>query len=66
LILGSTAIYPERLPQAALGHNSKAIHRAYAKKAHVLIPTLEEYEKKCVEANAARVIVPMTNAATAA
>ncbi|HEX3719423.1 MAG TPA: hypothetical protein VH595_15825 [Verrucomicrobiae bacterium] len=29
-----------------MGHNSKAVHRAYAKKAFVLIPTLEEYEKK--------------------
>lgn len=38
--------YPERFAQAALGHNSQAVHRAYAKKAHVLIPPLEDYENK--------------------
>ena len=37
---------PERFAQAALGHNSKAIHRAYAKKAVIVAPTLEDYEKK--------------------
>jgi hypothetical protein len=31
-----------------LGHNSKAIHRAYAKKAQVILPPLEEYEKKII------------------
>ena len=36
--------YPERFAQQALGHNSKAVHRAYAKKAVVKIPSLEEYE----------------------
>jgi len=40
--------YPERYAQMALGHNSKAIHRAYAKKAHVVLPPLEEYEQKIV------------------
>ena len=35
---------PERFAQAALGHNSKAIHRAYAKKAIIIAPSLEEYE----------------------
>lgn len=39
-----TAGYPERFAQQALGHNSKAVHRAYAKKAHVIIPALSEYE----------------------
>ncbi len=29
--------YPERYAQVALGHNSKAIHRAYAKKGHLVI-----------------------------
>jgi len=52
-----TCGYPERFAQAALGHNSKAVHRAYAKKAHVLIPTLDDYERKMAVANA--VIVPM-------
>jgi integrase len=41
-----TAGYPERFAQEALGHNSKAVHRAYAKRALVKIPSLEEYEKK--------------------
>jgi hypothetical protein len=27
-------------------HNSKAIHRAYAKKAIIIAPSLEEYEAK--------------------
>jgi integrase len=39
--------YPERFAQEALGHNSKAVHRAYAKRAKVKIPSLEEYEKAC-------------------
>jgi integrase len=37
--------YPERFAQEALGHNSAAIHRAYAKKAHVELPPLEDYER---------------------
>ena len=44
-----TAGYPERFAQEALGHNSKAVHRAYAKRALVKIPSLEEYEKKAGE-----------------
>ncbi len=36
--------YPERFAQEALGHNSKAVHRAYARKACVLLPSLNEYE----------------------
>ena len=40
-----TAGYPERFAQQALGHNSKAVHRAYARHAHVVIPSLGEYEK---------------------
>jgi integrase len=36
--------YPERFAQVALGHNSKAVHRAYAKKAQVKIPSLEDFE----------------------
>ncbi len=41
-----TAGYPERFAQLALGHNSKAVHRAYAKKAQVTLPPLEEYERE--------------------
>ena len=37
--------YPERFAMQALGHSSKAVHRAYAKKAQVKLPSLEEYER---------------------
>ena len=40
--------YPERFAMQALGHSSKAIHRAYSKKALVRLPSLEEYERKIV------------------
>jgi len=40
--------YPERYAMQALGHSSKAIHRAYSRKAQVKLPPLEEYEKKIV------------------
>ncbi len=50
-----TAGYPERFAQMALGHNSKAVHRAYAKKAQVTLPPLEEYEQKIVRFNPAQV-----------
>ena len=53
--------YPERFAQEALGHQSKAIHRAYANKAQVVIPTLEDYEAKA--AASAAVIVPLPLAA---
>jgi integrase len=45
--------YPERFAQQALGHNSKAVHRAYAKKAQVTLPSLGDYEKT------AKKIIPM-------
>ena len=38
--------YPERFAQEALGHNSKAVHRAYAKRALMKLPSLEEYERR--------------------
>jgi integrase len=40
-----SAGYPERFARLALGHNSKAVHRAYARNAQVTIPPLEEYER---------------------
>lgn len=49
-----TVGYPERFAQLALGHNSKAVHRAYAKKAQVTLPPLEDYERNMADA----VIVP--------
>ena len=36
--------YPERFAMENLGHNSKAVHRAYAKRAQTKIPSLEEFE----------------------
>lgn len=36
---------PERFAQEALGHNSKAVHRAYAKRAMMKIPSLQDYEE---------------------
>jgi integrase len=38
--------YPERFAQEALGHNSKAVHRAYARKAQMTLPALESFEEK--------------------
>jgi integrase len=37
--------YPQRFAQEALGHNSRAVHEAYAKGALVLLPPLDEYEQ---------------------
>jgi integrase len=52
-----TAGYPERFAMAALGHNSQAVHRAYAKNAKLELPSLESFEaeiasksKPCVPA----------------
>jgi integrase len=50
-----TAGYPERFAQEALGHNSKAVHRAYAKRALVKIPSLEDYEKRAAQSALASV-----------
>lgn len=47
--------YPERFAQEALGHNSKAVHRAYARKAKVIVPALETYENQ----NAGKSIIPL-------
>lgn len=38
--------YPERWAQAALGHNSRAVHHGYAKRVEVTCPSLEEFEKR--------------------
>ncbi len=45
-----TVGYPERFAQLALGHNSKAVHRAYARNARVTLPPLEDYEKSAAAA----------------
>jgi integrase len=52
-----TCGYPERFAQEALGHQSKAVHRAYARKAQVVIPAMEDYERK--HAANDNVIVPL-------
>lgn len=41
-----TCGYPERFAMQNLGHGSEAVARAYAKKAKVMLPSLEEYEEK--------------------
>jgi integrase len=38
--------FPERFAQQALGHNSKAVHRACAKHAEVTVPSLADWEKE--------------------
>ena len=40
---------PERFAQETLGHNGKAVHRSYARKAKVVVPALEAYEQANVE-----------------
>jgi len=49
----ANAGYPERYAQRVLGQNSKAVHRAYAKKARKQLPSLEDYETASQEAEAA-------------
>jgi hypothetical protein len=58
-----TCGYPERFAQEALGHNSKAVHRAYAKKAKVNLPSLEEYEK--LHAGGKVIALPVPNSTPA-
>jgi integrase len=55
-----TAGYPERFAQLALGHNSKAVHRAYTRKAHVTLPPLEDYEKTAATA----LVIPLPVSST--
>jgi integrase len=50
--------YPERFAQLALGHN-KAVHRAYARKAQVTLPPLEDYEKNTALAAVFSVPLPV-------
>ena len=46
--------YPERFAQEALGHNSEAVHRAYARRAKVILPPLESFEKQAQQAKILR------------
>ena len=43
------AVMSERHAMEMLGHNSTAIHRAYAKKAEMKVPSLEECEMQALE-----------------
>jgi site-specific recombinase XerD len=47
--------YPERFAQQALGHNSKTVHRAYAKHAEVTVPSLDDWEKEFTTQRATKV-----------
>ena len=38
--------YPERFTMENLGQNSKAVHRAYSRKAQVELPSLGEHERR--------------------
>ena len=38
--------YPERFGPEALAHKSKVVHRAYAKRALMKLPSLEAYEQQ--------------------
>lgn len=40
-----TCGYPERFAQTALGHNSRAVHKAYAGAARPICPALDDYER---------------------
>jgi site-specific recombinase XerD len=54
--------FPERFAQQALGHNSKAVHRAYAKHAEVTVPSLADWEKdwdKNLQRNAQSKLLPV-------
>jgi len=57
--------YPERFAQEALGHNSKAVHRAYARKAKVELPPLGEYEKRRAMFADGRLTEPVAHAVSA-
>jgi integrase len=53
--------YPERFAQEALGHNSKAVHRAYARKAKVRLPSLESYERQAADGRIIQLPAPSEN-----
>lgn len=55
--------YPERYAQRVLGQNSKAVHRAYAKKARKQLPSLEEYEEASQKADAEKKILTIEHEA---
>ena len=48
--------YPERWAQNALGHNSRAVHQAYARGGVAICPPLDKYEQKIVQMNSVKTI----------
>jgi len=62
--------YPERWAQQALGHGSKMVHRAYARKAEAEVPTpeawLKEIEEKALKEAEVKTIAVNFNAPNAA
>lgn len=60
-----TAGYPERYAQVNLGHNSKAMTRAYSRKAQVELPSLGEYERQRKAFAEGRGIEPVARATNA-
>jgi integrase len=55
--------YPEGFAQEALGHNSKTVHRTYARKAQVELPPLSEYERQRAKfTEATKAIEPVARA----
>jgi integrase len=46
---------PERFAMQVLGHGSRAVHRAYARKAQIRVPCLEEYERQAFNGK----VIPM-------
>ena len=48
--------YPQRWAQNALGHDSRAVHQAYASGAVAICPPLEEYEEKIVHLHSVKVV----------
>jgi len=51
-----SAGYPERFAMENLGHNSKAVHREYAKSADVTVPALDDFERRIAEQKLQNVI----------
>ena len=50
----------DRISPHSVAANSKAVHRAYAKRAQVTLPPLEEYEKDAAKAPVSPLPLPAT------
>jgi integrase len=57
--------YPEQFAMENLGQNSKAVHRAYSRKAKVELPSLGEYEKRRKAFASGSGVEPVAQAITA-